>query len=223
MTDKEKIGYCIKEARKNIGMTQEELAFKVGFASRSSISKIEKGERDLTRKKLMEIAKVLNVKPGSLMGMYDYVTPVMECSSHKYSYLDSPISAGTPETFDDVYELPSISIADCFLGRYAGNKDVVIMRVNGESMNRIIPDKSVIAVKRNVDINSIHDGDIVVVYINGSNCGYTVKHFYRDTKKDIIILRPDSTCTSFTDITVNKENDDSLYLIGKVIAYNVIL
>lgn len=214
----------LKSRRIELRLTQDDIANKIGV-SKATVSRWESGNiSNMRRDRIAKLAEILQISPAVIIGIKDTnVTPVIECSSHKYSYLDAPISAGTPETFDDVYELPSISIADCFLGRYAGNKDVVIMRVNGESMNRIIPDKSVIAVKRNVDINSIHDGDIVVVYINGSNCGYTVKHFYRDTKKDIIILRPDSTCTSFTDITVNKENDDSLYLIGKVIAYNVIL
>lgn len=214
----------LKSRRVELRLTQDDIANKIGV-SKATVSRWESGNiSNMRRDRIAKLAEILQISPAVIIGFKDTnVTPVIECSSHKYSYLDAPISAGTPETFDDVYELPSISIADCFLGRYAGNKDVVIMRINGESMNRIIPDKSVIAVKRNVDINSIHDGDIVVVYINGSNCGYTVKHFYRDTKKDIIILRPDSTCTSFTDITVNKENDDSLYLIGKVIAYNVIL
>lgn len=214
----------IKNRRIELGLTQKEIADKIGV-SEATVSRWESGNiSNMRRDRIAKLAEILQISPAVIIGIKDTnVTPMIECSSHKYSYLDAPISAGTPETFDDVYELPSISIADCFLGRYAGNKDVVIMRINGESMNRIIPDKSVIAVKRNVDINSIHDGDIVVVYINGSNCGYTVKHFYRDTKKDLIILRPDSTCASFTDITVNKENDDSLYLIGKVIAYNVIL
>lgn len=214
----------LKSRRVELRLTQDDIANKIGV-SKATVSRWESGNiSNMRRDRIAKLAEILQISPAVIIGIRDInVTPVIECSSHKYSYLDAPISAGTPETFDDVYELPTISIADCFLGRYAGNKDVVIMRVNGESMNRIIPDKSIIAVKRNVDINSIHDGDIVVVYINGSDCGYTVKHFYRDTKKDIIILRPDSTFTSFTDITVNKENDDNLYLIGKVIAYNVIL
>lgn len=214
----------LKSRRVELRLTQDDIANKIGV-SKATVSRWESGNiSNMRRDRIAKLAEILQISPAVIIGIKDTnVTPVIECSSHKYSYVAAPISAGTPETFDDVYELPTISVADCFLGRYAGNKDVVIMRVNGESMNRIIPDKSVIAVKRNVDINSIHDGDIVVVYINGSNCGYTVKHFYRDTKKDIIILRPDSTFTSFTDITVNKENDDNLYLIGKVIAYNVIL
>lgn len=214
----------LKSRRIELRLTQDDIANKIGV-SKATVSRWESGNiSNMRRDRIAKLAEILQISPAVIIGIKDTnVTPVINVLSHKYSYLDAPISAGTPETFDDVYELPTISVADCFLGRYAGNKDVVIMRVNGESMNRIIPDKSIIAVKRNVDINSIHDGDIVVVYINGSNCGYTVKHFYRDTKKDIIILRPDSTCTSFTDITVNKENDDSLYLIGKVIAYNVIL
>lgn len=51
----------IKERRVQIGMSQDELAKKTGYTSRSSIAKIEKGEVDLQQSKIELFAKALGV------------------------------------------------------------------------------------------------------------------------------------------------------------------
>ena len=58
----------IKELREQKGLSQEELARKTGYTNRSSIAKIEKGEVDLTRSKIVAFAKALDTTPGLLMG-----------------------------------------------------------------------------------------------------------------------------------------------------------
>ena len=40
------LGYIVKERRESLGMSQEDLAFKMGYKNRSSINKIENGKRD---------------------------------------------------------------------------------------------------------------------------------------------------------------------------------
>lgn len=62
------VGKNIAEARKRLEMTQEELAEKVGYRSRSAINKIESGARDLPQKKIAAFAEALGVTPGHLMG-----------------------------------------------------------------------------------------------------------------------------------------------------------
>ena len=58
----------IKERRVQIGMSQDELAKKTGYTSRSSIAKIEKGEVDLQQSKIELFAKALGVSQPELMG-----------------------------------------------------------------------------------------------------------------------------------------------------------
>ena len=65
----------IKEYRKNLGMSQAELAKKTGYNDRSSIAKIERGDVDLPQSKIMLFAKALNVSPGKLMGNVDDSVP----------------------------------------------------------------------------------------------------------------------------------------------------
>ncbi len=65
------IGERIKQRREELGMTQEDLAKKVGYKSRSSINKMEIDGRGIPQKKLHAIAKALRVTPAYLMGWED--------------------------------------------------------------------------------------------------------------------------------------------------------
>lgn len=62
------IGVNIANARKKVGMSQEDLALKVGYKTRSAINKIEMGKRDLPQRKVVMIAHVLGVSPAALLG-----------------------------------------------------------------------------------------------------------------------------------------------------------
>lgn len=61
----------IKRLRVEKGLSQEELAKRVGYSDRTSITKIENGKVDLSQSKIMEFAKALGVSPAYLMGWYD--------------------------------------------------------------------------------------------------------------------------------------------------------
>ena len=61
----------IRTRREELGMSQAELAKKVGYTSRSTITRIEKGEIDLSRTKIVDFAKALKVTPAYLMGWED--------------------------------------------------------------------------------------------------------------------------------------------------------
>ena len=64
-------GMRIKNLRIDKGMTQDELAQKVGYTSRSSINKIELGLVDIPQSKIVAIADALNTTPAYLMGWKD--------------------------------------------------------------------------------------------------------------------------------------------------------
>lgn len=65
------IGEKIRLRREELGMSQDELAKKCGYASRVSISKIESGERDVPKSKIEVFARALRVLPEYLMGWTD--------------------------------------------------------------------------------------------------------------------------------------------------------
>lgn len=72
----EDIGARIKACRKNAGMTQEELGKRIGV-TKATINKYETGiVLNMKRPTIEQIAKVLGVEPGYLMGWTDNVTSV---------------------------------------------------------------------------------------------------------------------------------------------------
>jgi repressor LexA len=62
------IGERIAQYRQEKGLSQEELAHLLGYKSRSTINKIEKGERDVPRKMVAQLSIVLNVSPLDILG-----------------------------------------------------------------------------------------------------------------------------------------------------------
>ena len=62
------IGLKIKERRMELGLTQEELAAKMGYKSKSAINKIELGVNDVSQSKVVKLAEALHTTPAHLMG-----------------------------------------------------------------------------------------------------------------------------------------------------------
>ena len=65
------IGENISQRRKMMGWTQEELAKRMGYKSKSTINKIELGINDIPQSKIAQFALVLNTTPAHLMGWED--------------------------------------------------------------------------------------------------------------------------------------------------------
>lgn len=62
------VGDRILFMRKQLGLTQEELAKKMGYKSKSTINKIELGINDIPQSKIFQFAEVLDTTPAYLMG-----------------------------------------------------------------------------------------------------------------------------------------------------------
>lgn len=62
------IGKRIKEKRIELGITQENLASKLGYKSKTTIAKIENGTNDITQSRVVDFANALNTTPSYLMG-----------------------------------------------------------------------------------------------------------------------------------------------------------
>lgn len=65
------VGENILLMRKRLGWTQEELATKMGYKSKSTINKIELGINDIPQSKIVKFADVLGTTPAHLMGWND--------------------------------------------------------------------------------------------------------------------------------------------------------
>lgn len=76
-------GERVKERRIELGWTQEELAEKMGYKSKSSINKIELGINDVTQSKIIKFAEVMNTSVEYLMG-WDEAVPTSGQESEYY-------------------------------------------------------------------------------------------------------------------------------------------
>jgi repressor LexA len=156
------IGDRIRQKRKEIGLTQKELAAKVSL-SEGSVSKYENGKvEDATNTKLNEFAQALGVDIGWLLGI-----PLR--SKNKVPVLGR-VRAGIPiEAIEEILDYEEIP------QDMASNGDYFALRITGNSMEPRICDGDIVIVKRQSDVES---GDIAIVLVNGSDatCKKLVKH-----------------------------------------------
>lgn len=215
----------LKLAMKSTKTSQCELARLSGI-NKGSISSYVSGKYLPKQDKIYIISKILNINPEWLSGNSEYmnieeVVPFVQTPNfNSYPMISGSVSAGLPSLIDGEDDFDRIELPDFFLGKYAGNKDIIVMRVNGDSMNRTIPDGAIVVVLTSVKISSISTGDIVIF---SDNYDYSMKRFFNDKKNRRYIFSPDSFDSNFSDIVFDYDNCDGIELIGKVIMYNVSL
>lgn len=71
MDEKTLIGNRIKDLRKSLKLSQQELADKVGLKSKATISTIENGKQGIRRADIEKYAKALHTTPQYIMGWTD--------------------------------------------------------------------------------------------------------------------------------------------------------
>ena len=211
----------IKEKRLELGLTQEELGKMIG-TQRAAVNKYESGlVENMKRSTIKQLSLIFDVDPKWLMA-FDIDDVSLVENHNSYKIFPVGISAGSLENIDGIDSYDMITIADEIMGKYAGRKGVIILKVNGDSMNRIIPDGAYIVVDTNkTTVTDISDRDIIV-FANGGE-GYYVKRYVNDTKNERFLFKPESTDDTFTAIEINYENSLDLKLIGKVVKYIVSL
>lgn len=57
------IGEKVRKRRLELGLTQEELALKMGYKNKSTINRIESNKSDVNQKNLVRLAEALGVSP----------------------------------------------------------------------------------------------------------------------------------------------------------------
>lgn len=210
--------FDLKQAREALNISQEEVAQAAGV-SRGTVSKWESGDiANMKRDKIAKIAALLHVSPLAILGIEQHDNS--DLPIHSYRYIPAAISAGKPAEVDPISEdqVEVMDIPDAVMGKWAGHSDVTLMRANGESMNRVIPDGSLIGVHSIDDPSDLKDGDIVVFDCDGE---YAVKRFYNDPQHRQYIFQPDSTRASYLPIVYAYDSDELVHIVGKVVMYTV--
>lgn len=159
------LGENIKQARMKAQISQDELAKRLGYKSRSTIAKIESGENDLTQKKVAAFAKALNVSIDFLM---DGNRNENNSQGTRIPVLGT-IVAGIPITaVENIIDYEEISQEMAKTGEYFA------LVVKGSSMEPKIYEGDVVIVKKQ---STVDNGDIAIVLVNGNEA--TIKQIQR--------------------------------------------
>lgn len=139
--------------------------------------------------------------------------------SSTYKLIQSTAGAGLNDYEFESNDFELVKIPDQFLGKYAGRDDVVIIKANGESMNKIIPNQSYVGIIYKDYDYLPQTGDIIVYRLRGEGLG--IKRFI--DMYDEIMLKPESTEQIYKEQRFKKETADDFEILGKVVMYNVTL
>lgn len=208
----------IKQLRKQNKWTQQDLANRL-HVGKTTVSNYETGHSDPNIDMINQLSKIFEVSIGNLMGEPNDTVEMLgqAVTMNKYPYIDDYVSAGSPVNIEGMKDVPNIYVPDELLGSYAGSKRLFFLKVNGESMNKIIPNGSTIGVISYDSINDIKNGDIVVYATEDHS--FAVKYFYKEENK--LIFKPSSTYHYYYDKVF--DINDNIRIIGKVVIYSVML
>ena len=157
----------IKNRRIALGLSQDELAQKTGYTSRSSIAKIESGKVDLPQTKIKLFAEALETTQADLMGWdiensessrsLSNIENIIPLPNTKKIPLLGKIACGDPitavENIEDYVEVPEFTYADFAL------------TCQGDSMiNARVMDGDIVYVRQQPEVEN---GEIAAVLIDG--------------------------------------------------------
>jgi repressor LexA len=210
----------VKDLITKKGVSVKAFARQAGIPYTTLLAMIQAGIDKSSVGNVIKVAKALGVDVETLsQKVPGHNMAAMPTSV--YPVVPAGIAAGSLEEIDCMMDLPQASVPDMLMGRWAGDKRVMLMHVNGDSMDNVVPDKSIIAVLTGVEREQLRNGDIVVA--SDGDRTYTIKRFYNDTENRRIILRPDSKNPAFLPIVFSYDQADDLKIIGKVVIYSVFL
>src|SRR5699024_2540860 len=162
-------------------------------------------------KDLIVLSNYFNVSVDSILGLSN---EIKVANMNEYKYSPESTSAGLPLLDDAATNYDTISMPDVLMGKYANHKDIIISKINGDSMDKLMDDGSFIAIKQINNAESLNNGDIVVF---SHNHEYSVKYFYKHD--DMLIFKPYSNNPVHYDQSFSVH--DGVVIHGKVVAYIV--
>lgn len=169
----------IKERRLKSGLTQAELAKKLGYADKSMIAKIEAGKVDLPQSKILAFAKALHTEPGELMGWENEPSNIEPVHIGKSTRIPvyGRIPAGIPlEAIEDIEDYIDV---DAELAK----EEIMALKVVGNSMYPKYIDGDYVIIRMQPDCES---GQDCAVRVN--DCDVTLKKVIKQV--DGIMLQP---------------------------------
>ena len=200
------IGDNIMNLRKLRGMTQEELAFKLGYKSKSSINKIEQGLNDIPQSKIVMFAEALGVTHARLMGWEDEQPQPLpaNCIPVKRVQVSmlGGIAAGEPILAEQQY--------DAYVEADADLDCTYALRVDGDSMEPTVRYGDIVFIRQQEDVD---DGRIAAVLVDDSA---TLKRVYH-IPNGLQLLSDNAA--KYPPRAVTFEDYDAIRILGMAVAF----
>lgn len=200
------VGKRIKSLREASGMSQDELAKRVGYKSRTSINKIELGINDIPQCKIKALSTALNTTPTILMGWEEQqpiASNLVPLEQVRRIPLLSKIACGSPI-------LASDNIL-CYIPCPLNVNADFALTCQGDSMeNANIYDGDIVYIKKQP---TVENGEIAVVLYKGENEG-TLKRFYQNG--DTVVLQPENS--KYQPTFIQQDDINNLLIQGKAVA-----
>lgn len=179
------LGNRVKLLREKMGMTQLELAQKLGYKSKSSVAHIENG-RDIPRAMVVTLAKILDTTPSYLMG-WDDDKPNAEIISHGQNIYQIPVFESVSAGFGAYACSDVIDYLHLYIANPADVPDMLCIKVSGVSMFPKIEDGDIIVVRKQ---SSVDSGSIAVVLVDGDE-GFVKRVVYDDDTIELQSINPE--------------------------------
>ena len=198
--------YKIAEARIAKGWSQQDLADKME-TTQQTIQRYESGARDIKASVLVKLSATLGVTISYLLGVENASLP-------NNNTVDVPlygrIAAGTPIEMMEMADTQPIP-----LSVHQQHPDAFLLRVEGESMNRVLPNGCYALVDPCDTVE--HNGAPYAVCVNGYDA--TIKRVNK--LNNGFELAPDSTDPTYTVQTFNynEPGTQTITVIGRVVYY----
>lgn len=195
------LGDRIRLRREELRMSQEELATRLGYKSRSTIAKIENGENDLTQSKIVAFAGALNTTARWLLD-YDDSDTTLPPGAHRPQFKKVPMlgyaAAGQP--LEDLnQDTPYYDVDNKY------DVDFCIT-VRGDSMiNAGINDGDIVFIK---SMSEVPNGKIACVEIDNEKV--CLKRFYKSADGIMLV----SENPKYAPIQLTRFNCQSVKILG---------
>lgn len=202
------IGKRIKQRREELGLTQEELATKLGYKNKSTIAKIECGKNDITQSKVVEFANVLGTSIAFLMGWDDRektksFSNIQPISLKKLPVLGK-IACGEPIFADQNRESYVLAGTDV--------KADFCLIAQGDSMSGArIYNGDIVFIRKQ---DTVENGEIAAVVIDDEA---TLKRVFYYSDKDLLILKAENP--KYHDMIYQNEELETIRVLGKAVAF----
>ena len=196
----------IRKRRIELGLSQQDLAEKLGYKSRSAINKIEMGINDLTQSKIIAFAKALNTTPGELMGLDDKSESIDDKINSAFNVIDNkylrsiPVYESVSAGFGAYADSRIVEYIPLFIKSDYEAQNTLCVKVIGDSMYPKIEDGDIIQVEKR---DSVDSGKIAVVLVDGEE-GFVKKVVYGSDWIELHSFNPAYKTMRFTGADVQR-------------------